>query len=123
MYRKVLARYVQMATQNGVTQAVFPEGGLSLTGALAKPRLGILSYIIEDFDPKGRDVVFVPVALNYDRVLEDRVLLAADERGDRKSGGNAASAQRGFPIRGWRDGIPVGPPLRGKLFNLRHRRL
>ncbi|MDB9944110.1 1-acyl-sn-glycerol-3-phosphate acyltransferase, partial [Octadecabacter sp.] len=70
LYRKVLARYVQMATQNGVTQAVFPEGGLSLTGALAKPRLGILSYIIEDFDPKGRDVVFVPVALNYDRVLE-----------------------------------------------------
>ncbi|MDC1215899.1 1-acyl-sn-glycerol-3-phosphate acyltransferase [Octadecabacter sp.] len=84
LYRKVLARYVQMATQNGVTQAVFPEGGLSLTGALAKPRLGILSYIIEDFDPKGRDVVFVPVALNYDRVLEDRFLIKADQSGERR---------------------------------------
>jgi glycerol-3-phosphate O-acyltransferase len=51
---------------------------------LAKPRLGILSYIIEDFDPKGRDVVFVPVALNYDRVLEDRFLIKADQSGERR---------------------------------------
>ena len=84
LYRKVLARYVQMATAGGVTQAVFPEGGLSLTGALAKPRLGILSYIIDDFDPEGRDVVFVPVALNYDRVLEDRFLIKADQTGVRR---------------------------------------
>lgn len=84
LYRKVLARYVQMATAGGVTQAVFPEGGLSLTGALAKPRLGILSYIVDDFDPSKRDVVFVPVALNYDRVLEDRFLIKADQSGERR---------------------------------------
>ncbi len=85
LYRKVLARYVQMATNGGVTQAVFPEGGLSLTGALAEPRLGILNYIISDFDTDGaRDVIFVPVALNYDRVLEDRFLIRADEAGKRK---------------------------------------
>lgn len=84
LYRKVLARYVQMATAGGVTQAVFPEGGLSLTGAMGSPRLGILSYIIEDFDPNGRDVVFVPVALNYDRVLEDRFLIKADQTGVRR---------------------------------------
>ena len=84
LYRRVLARYVQMATAGGVTQAVFPEGGLSLTGALAAPRLGILNYIVSDFDPAGRDVVFVPVALNYDRVLEDRFLIRADQSGQRK---------------------------------------
>lgn len=84
LYRKVLARYVQMATSGGVTQAVFPEGGLSLTGAMSDPRLGILSYIIDGFDPDGRDVVFVPVALNYDRVLEDRFLIKADQTGVRR---------------------------------------
>lgn len=84
LYRKVLARYVQMATAGGVTQAVFPEGGLSLNGAMGSPRLGILSYIIDGFDPEGRDVVFVPVALNYDRVLEDRFLVKADETGVRR---------------------------------------
>ncbi|WP_420863840.1 1-acyl-sn-glycerol-3-phosphate acyltransferase [Algirhabdus cladophorae] len=84
LYRRVLARYVQLATAGGVTQAVFPEGGLSLDGRTAPPKLGLLSYIVDDFDPEGRDVVFVPVALNYDRVLEDRVLIAAGEEGTRR---------------------------------------
>ena len=42
---------------------------------------------MEGFDPDGgRDIVFVPVAINYDRVLEDRVLIAAHARGDRRFG-------------------------------------
>ncbi len=77
LYRQVLACYVRHATEAGVTQAIFPEGGLSLTGALARPKLGLLKYIIDASDPKGRDVVFVPVALNYDRVLEDTILTKA----------------------------------------------
>lgn len=85
LYRRVLARYVQMATDGGVTQAVFPEGGLSLDGRLAPPKLGLLSYIIAGFDPEGaRDVVLVPVGLNYDRVMEDRVLTAAGQAGERR---------------------------------------
>ncbi|OAN68976.1 glycerol-3-phosphate acyltransferase [Sulfitobacter sp. EhC04] len=87
LYRKVLARYVQMATAGGVNQAMYPEGGLSLTGALQPPKMGLLSYVVEDFDPEGeRDVVLMPVAINYDRVLEDKVLIAADQRGDRRFG-------------------------------------
>jgi glycerol-3-phosphate O-acyltransferase len=84
LYRQVLARYVQMATRGGVSQAVFPEGGLSLDGKLAAPRLGLLNYIIADFDPAVRDVIFVPVALNYDRVLEDTILIAASRAGNRR---------------------------------------
>lgn len=84
LYRKVLARYVQMATAAGVTQAVFPEGGLSLTGRSAPPKLGLLNYIIEGYAPGGRDVIFMPVALNYDRVLEDKFLIAADKSGVRR---------------------------------------
>ncbi|MEM7684647.1 MAG: 1-acyl-sn-glycerol-3-phosphate acyltransferase [Pseudomonadota bacterium] len=80
LYRKVLARYVRMATDAGVTQAIFPEGGLSRDGKLQPPKLGLLSYIVGGFDPGGeRDVVFVPVGLNYDRVLEDRILLGAGD--------------------------------------------
>ena len=84
LYRRVLARYVQLATAGGVTQAVFPEGGLSLDGSVGPPKLGLLSYILADFEPGGRDVVFVPVALNYDRVLEDRILTGAAQAGNRK---------------------------------------
>lgn len=87
LYRKVLSRYVQMATNGGDTQAFYPEGGLSLTGQLQPPKVGLLSYLVDGFDPEGeRDIVFVPVAINYDRVLEDRVLMAAHARGDRRFG-------------------------------------
>lgn len=85
LYRRVLARYVQLATAGGVTQAVFPEGGLSLDGTVGAPKLGLLNYVVSDFDPdSARDVVFVPVALNYDRVIEDRILISAGAAGERK---------------------------------------
>lgn len=84
LYRQVLARYVKLATDGGVTQAMFPEGGLSLDGAPQEPKHGLLKYIVDGFDPEDRDVVFVPVALNYDRVLEDRILLGALEQGNRR---------------------------------------
>ena len=81
LYRRVLARYVAMATRQGVTQAVFPEGGLSRDGRLGVPKLGILSYIVSDFDAVAdRDIVFIPVGINYDRVLEDRILTAKAEK-------------------------------------------
>ena len=70
LYRKVLARYVQMATEEGTTQAMFPEGGLSLDGRVGPAKLGLISYIVEGWEPGERDVVFVPVGLAYDRVLE-----------------------------------------------------
>ncbi len=99
LYRKVLSRYVQLATAGGVTQAIYPEGGLSLNGRLQPPRMGLLAYVVEGFDPTAeRDVVFVPVAINYDRVLEDRVLIAADARGDRRFGARI-SVVVGFILR------------------------
>jgi glycerol-3-phosphate O-acyltransferase len=76
LYRKVLERYVAMATAAGVTQAVFPEGGLSRDGKLRPPKLGILDYMVRAFDPSGeRDIVFIPVGINYDRTFEDRSFL------------------------------------------------
>ena len=76
LYRMVLQRYVQMATEGGVPQAMYPEGGLTVDGRLRAPKLGLLDYMLKGFDPAGeRDVVFIPVGINYDRVIEDRSLL------------------------------------------------
>lgn len=85
LYRTVLRRYVQLATEGGVAQAIFPEGGLSRDGKLGAPKLGLISYIVAGFDRQGRDVVFVPVGLNYDRVLEDRILMNAEKGKDGKA--------------------------------------
>lgn len=84
LYRTVLARYVQMATSGGVTQAMFPEGGLTTDGKLRPPRFGLLDYMLKGFDEREgedrRDLVFIPVGLNYDRVLEDRTQLLKLDR-------------------------------------------
>src|SRR5687767_10797469 len=76
LYRRVLERYVAMATEAGAPQAVFPEGGLTRDGRMREPKLGVLDYMLRGFRIDGdRDLVFVPVGINYDRVLEDRTLL------------------------------------------------
>ena len=76
LYRCVLERYVHMATREGVCQAVFLEGGLSRDGLLRPPKLGFLDYMLRSYDPDhDRDIVFIPVGVNYDRTLEDRSLL------------------------------------------------
>ena len=68
-----------MATEAGVTQAVFPEGGLSRDGRCARRSSGMLDYMLRGFDPAGeRDIVFVPLGINYDRTFEDRSFLPRD---------------------------------------------
>src|SRR3989442_9250404 len=65
-----------MATEAGVPQAVFPEGGLTRDGLIRAPKLGVIDYMMRGFRIEGeRDLVFVPLGINYDRVLEDRSLL------------------------------------------------
>ena len=94
LYRRVLARYVQMATAAGTTQAIFPEGGLSLDGRVGAAKMGLFSYMVQGFDPAGRDVVFVPVGLAYDRVLEDRILVDAHAAGTRRFRGRPLAILR-----------------------------
>ncbi|MEO8563728.1 MAG: 1-acyl-sn-glycerol-3-phosphate acyltransferase [bacterium] len=90
LYHTVLERYVQLITREGVTQGIFVEGGLTRDGKLRPPKIGLLDYVLGI----GRDEAYaarlhvVPVAVNYDRVLEDRSLLrelATKEGGPRTS--------------------------------------
>lgn len=86
LYHTVLEQYVQLITRNGVTQGIFPEGGLTRDGRLRSGKVGLIDYALgvardSDF---ARRLTIVPVALNYDRVLEDRSLLR--ELGARESG-------------------------------------
>jgi glycerol-3-phosphate O-acyltransferase len=104
LYRVVLSRYVQLATEAGVTQAVFPEGGLTMDGKLRPPRFGLLDYMLKGFDEREgdgrRDLVFIPVGVNYDRVLEDRTqLLKLHPDRPRRSRWQALRTSLSFPLR------------------------
>jgi glycerol-3-phosphate O-acyltransferase len=77
LYHTVLERYVQLITRRGVTQGIFLEGGLTRDGKLRPPKIGLLDYVLGIArEPEYRSRLYVvPVAVNYDRVLEDRSLL------------------------------------------------
>jgi len=89
LYHAVLERYVQLITREGVTQGIFLEGGLTRDGLLKPPKIGLLDYILGIArEPAYRSRMYVvPVAVNYDRVLEDRSLLAelASREGRRRT--------------------------------------
>ena len=107
LYRRVLERYIALATEAGVTQAVYPEGGLTRDGRMREPKFGVLEYMLRGFTLDGdRDLVFVPLGLNYDRVLEDRTQLLAGTARAKKSALSAAAntlkfifAQLGLALR------------------------
>jgi glycerol-3-phosphate O-acyltransferase len=76
LYHAVLERFVQLQAGHGAVTGFFVEGGLTRDGALRRPRTGLLQYLIQlrrEFP--DREIVFLPVGLNYDRVLEDRYLV------------------------------------------------
>ncbi|MCC6930683.1 MAG: 1-acyl-sn-glycerol-3-phosphate acyltransferase [Gemmatimonadaceae bacterium] len=77
LYHVVLERYVQLITMNGVTQGIFPEGGLTRDGRLRPAKIGLLDYALGVArEPHLRSRMFVmPVAISYDRVIEDRTLI------------------------------------------------
>jgi glycerol-3-phosphate O-acyltransferase len=94
LYRRVLERFIRMAVEGGLTQVFFPEGGLSRDGKPREPKIGLLDYMLRRFDPGACDILFVPVGVNYDWVLEDHSLLqpGGPEAGIRGRGGLFASA-------------------------------
>ncbi len=89
LYHTVLRRYVQLTTKHGVAQAFFPEGRLTRDGYLLEPKMGLMNWLAGvQAEPgfTGR-VVFIPVGVNYDWVLEDENLVhEAEGRKEEKKG-------------------------------------
>jgi len=82
LYHAVLERYVQRAVAQGTTQGIFIEGGLSRDGKLQPPKLGLLDYMLR---AGAKDLVFIPVGINYDRVVEDSNLIREAQGKSRRS--------------------------------------
>jgi len=76
LYRCLLQRYVYLAVSECVPQGLFLEGGLSPDGTMQPLRFGLLNYQLK---AQGRgqcqDILFIPAAINYDRIPEDRALI------------------------------------------------
>jgi glycerol-3-phosphate O-acyltransferase len=71
LYSKVFYEHIRKLFQRGSSIEYFPEGGRSRSGRLLPPKLGITSMLIRSFqDMDEKPVKFVPISMNYEKVLE-----------------------------------------------------
>jgi glycerol-3-phosphate O-acyltransferase len=76
LYAAVIKQYIKSLVNEGYTIEIFIEGGRSRTGKVIHPKMGTLKYLLEAVDEGyNRDLVFAPITVNYDRILEENSYL------------------------------------------------
>jgi len=85
LYSRVFSEYVHAILQEGHSVEQFIEGGRSRTGKLLMPKLGLLSILLNALrNGACEDLIFVPVSIGYDRVLEEKSYLQEIEGGQKQ---------------------------------------
>jgi glycerol-3-phosphate O-acyltransferase len=85
LYARTFAEYVHQILAEGFSVEQFIEGGRSRTGKVLLPKLGLLSILLTaQKNGACEDLIFVPVAIGYDRVLEETSYLNEIEGGQKK---------------------------------------
>lgn len=71
LYTAVFKAYLKKLVHDGIHHEFFPEGGRSRTGKLLQPKLGLFTWLVEAVLEGARnDLVFVPIAIDYEKVVE-----------------------------------------------------
>ncbi|NNF99862.1 MAG: glycerol-3-phosphate acyltransferase [Desulfobacteraceae bacterium] len=85
LYAKVFSEYIHKLLDEGFNILQFIEGGRSRTGKLLMPKLGLLSILINAYrNGACDDMIFVPVYIGYDQVLEESAYLHEIEGGKKE---------------------------------------
>lgn len=73
LYTRIFSRYIKALLAERHPLEFFIEGGRSRSGKLILPKVGFLSILVEAFqEGYCEDLFFVPVSINYDRILEEK---------------------------------------------------
>ncbi len=76
VYSRIFSEYIYKLLEEGFNIELFIEGGRSRTGKLLMPKLGFLSILFNAFKNAAcEDMIFVPVFIGYDQVLEETAYL------------------------------------------------
>jgi glycerol-3-phosphate O-acyltransferase len=71
LYTAVFKAYLKKLVHDGIQHEFFPEGGRSRTGKLLQPKLGLFTWLVDAVLEGARDdLLFVPVAIDYEKVVE-----------------------------------------------------
>jgi len=76
LYTTLFSEYVHMLIKQGFNIEFFIEGGRSRTGKMILPKKGFVSILLDAYkNGVCRDLIFVPVYIGYDRLLEESAIL------------------------------------------------
>lgn len=71
LYTAVFKAYLKKLVHDGLHHEFFPEGGRSRTGKLLQPKLGLFTWLVDAVVEGARnDLLFVPIAIDYEKVVE-----------------------------------------------------
>ena len=71
LYKAIFTEYVTQLCQDKAMIEFFLEGTRSRINKMLTPKFGIMNILTGTyFDKKVEEIVFIPVGLNYSRVLE-----------------------------------------------------
>jgi len=85
IYAAAFRAYVKRLVHEGVHQEFFPEGGRSRTGKLLTPKLGMLTWEVDAvLEGASNDLHFVPVSIDYEKVVESGSYSAELAGGEKK---------------------------------------
>ena len=71
IYQASFKAYIKKLVHDGIHHEFFPEGGRSRNGKLLQPKLGMFSWQVDAVLEGARDdLLFVPVAIDYEKVVE-----------------------------------------------------
>ncbi len=88
LYEAVLETYLKVLVREGHSQEFFIEGGRSRTGKLRNPRTGMLKMLQRAARSSGTaNMYYLPVAITYDRVIEQKSYTKELEGGQKTAEG------------------------------------
>jgi glycerol-3-phosphate O-acyltransferase len=71
LYTATFKAYLKKLVHDGIHHEFFPEGGRSRTGKLLQPKLGLFTWLVDAVMEGARnDLLFVPIAIDYEKVVE-----------------------------------------------------
>ncbi|MCD4742655.1 MAG: 1-acyl-sn-glycerol-3-phosphate acyltransferase, partial [Desulfobacteraceae bacterium] len=76
LYKKIFNSYITKLLSEGFNIKIYIEGGRSRSGKLLSPTFGLLSMVFNAYLSNAcRNIMFVPIYVAYDRVLEEDAYL------------------------------------------------
>lgn len=85
LYSRVFAEYIHKLLEEGYNIKIFIEGTRSRTGKLITPKFGFLSILLNAYKNGAcPDLIFAPIFIGYDRVLEEKAYIHEIEGGQKK---------------------------------------